>query len=76
MTLHDLVNDPGEMENIGNPDHPDYDPGLVDRMLGKLHALVQHEIGEDRAPFNLDMFGAREVKRLTPVGAHEAEIRR
>jgi hypothetical protein len=31
-------------------------------MLSKLHALVQHEIGEDRAPFDLGMFGTREVK--------------
>jgi formylglycine-generating enzyme required for sulfatase activity len=42
--------------------HPRYDPALVERMLGKLHALVQHEIGEDRCPFDLDMFGTREVK--------------
>jgi arylsulfatase A-like enzyme len=62
VTLHDLVNDPGEMENIGHPDHPRYDPALVERMLEKLHALVEHEIGEDRPPFDLDMFGTREVK--------------
>ena len=62
VTLHDLVNDPGEMENIGHPDHPKYDPALVERMLKKLHALVAHEIGEDRAPFGLDLFGTREVK--------------
>jgi arylsulfatase len=30
-------------------------------MLGKLHALVRHEIGDDRCPFDLDMFGTREV---------------
>ena len=62
VTLHDLVNDPGEMENIGHPDHPRYNPALVERMLRKLHALVAHEIGEDRPPFDLDMFGTREVK--------------
>jgi arylsulfatase len=62
VTLHDLVNDPGEMENIGHPEHPRYDPALVERMLKKLHALVAHEIGEDRSPFRLDMFGTREVK--------------
>ena len=61
MTLHDLVNDPGELENLGNPDHPRHDPTLVERMLGKLHALVQHELGDDRCPFDLDMFGTREV---------------
>jgi arylsulfatase A-like enzyme len=62
VTLHDLVNDPGEMENIGHPDHPKYDPSLVERMLKKLHALVAHEIGEDSAPFDLNLFGTREVK--------------
>lgn len=62
VTLHDLVNDPGEMENIGHPNHPKYDPALVEHMLKKLHALVAHEIGEDKAPFELDLFGTREVK--------------
>jgi hypothetical protein len=33
----------------------------VERMLAKLHALVRHEIGDDRCPFDLDMFGTREV---------------
>ena len=60
--LYDLVNDPGELQNIGNREHPDHDPALVERMLGKLHALVQHEIGDDRCPFDLDMFGTREVQ--------------
>ena len=62
VTLHDLVNDPGEMENIGHPDHPRYDQALIERMLRKLHVLVAHEIGEDRPPFDLDMFGTRDVK--------------
>lgn len=62
VTLHDLANDPGELENIGNPEHPSYDPALVERMLGKLHALVAREIGEDRPPFDLDLFGTCEVK--------------
>jgi arylsulfatase len=62
ITLHDLVNDPGELENLGHPDHPQHDPALVERMLGKLHKLVQEEIGEDRVPFDLDMFGTRQVK--------------
>jgi arylsulfatase len=68
VTLHDLVNDPGELENIGNPDHPDYDPPLVERMLQKLHALVEKEIGEDRPPFDLDIFGTRDVMYATPDG--------
>lgn len=60
--LYDLVDDPGELENIGHPDHPRHDPAIVERMLRKLHALVEHEIGEDAPPFDLDMFGTREVK--------------
>jgi arylsulfatase len=59
--LYDLVNDPGELENIGHPDHPKHDPAIVERMLGKLHALVERELGEDTPPFDLDMFGTREV---------------
>jgi arylsulfatase len=62
VTLHDLVNDPGELENIGNRNHPKYDSALVERMLKKLHKLVREEIGEDRAPFHLDLFGTRELK--------------
>jgi arylsulfatase A-like enzyme len=61
VTLHDLVSDPGEMENLAHPNHPGHDPALVERMLAKLHALVQTEIGEDRAPFPLDLFGTRKV---------------
>jgi arylsulfatase len=62
VTLHDLERDPGEMENLAHPDHPEHDPALVERMLAKLHALVREEIGDDRAPFDLDLFGTREVK--------------
>jgi arylsulfatase A-like enzyme len=62
VTLHDLVRDPGELENLGDPEHPQHDRALVERMLAKLHALVEQEIGEDRAPFPLDLFGTREVR--------------
>jgi arylsulfatase len=62
VSLHDLVEDPGEMENIGHPNHPAYDPQLVERMLKKLNALIEREVGEDRCPFDLDLFGTREVK--------------
>ena len=74
VTLHNLVNDPGELENIGNPAHPKHDPALVERMLTKLHALVEHELGEDHAPFDLDIFGTREVKygKAGEVGAASA----
>jgi arylsulfatase len=63
--LYDLVNDPGELQNLGHPDHPQHDPALVERMLKKLHALVEREIGDDHAPFDLDMFGTRQVKYRT-----------
>ncbi|MBB5234643.1 sulfatase-like hydrolase/transferase [Deinococcus budaensis] len=62
VTLHDLRDDPGEMENLGSLDHPGYDPALVGQMLGKLTALIEHELGEDDCPFDLNMFGTREVK--------------
>lgn len=72
VALYDLVNDPGELHNIGHPDHPKHDPALVERMLKKLHALVEQEIGEDHAPFDLDIFGTREVKYRTGKAAHPA----
>lgn len=62
VALYDLAEDPGELENLGHPDHPRHDPALVEHMLRKLHALVQRELGEDRPPFSLDLFGTREVK--------------
>lgn len=62
VTLHDLVEDPYEMENIGAPQHPRYDAGLVDRLRAKLVDLIDSEIGEDEAPFDLDLFGTRDVK--------------
>src|SRR5690625_1710659 len=62
LTLHDLRNDPGELDNLAHPENPKHDPALIEKMLGKLHKLVLHEIGEDRAPFDLDLFGTREIK--------------
>jgi arylsulfatase A-like enzyme len=61
VTLHDLVDDPGELENLGHPDHPRHDPQLVARMLAKLNALIERELGDDERPFDLDMFGTRDV---------------
>lgn len=61
VTLHDLVEDPEEMENLGNPEHPKHDPALVERLLGKLNALIERELGEDACPMDLDMFGTRDV---------------
>lgn len=31
VALYDLANDPGELENLGHPDHPRHDPALVQR---------------------------------------------
>ncbi len=59
VALYDLVNDPGELQNLAHPHHSDHDPAVVQCMLDKLRALVQHEIGEDGCPFDLDMFGKR-----------------
>ncbi len=76
VTLHDLANDPGEMENLANPEHPRHDRAIVARMLAKLHALVEREIGVDRAPFDLDLFGTREVRYGGAVGESTRETRR
>src|SRR5690625_2924589 len=62
VALYDLRNDPGEMRNIGDPAHPDYDEALVARMLDKLVRLIEEELGTDEAPFDLDLFGTREVR--------------
>ena len=75
VTLHDLVNDPGELGNLAHPEHPRHDRALVERMLLKLHALVAHEIGDDQRPFDLDMFGTRTV-RHTQGGPEEKAERR
>jgi arylsulfatase len=48
--LYDLQNDPDEMNNLANPDNPDYDEGLLATMNAKLNALIEAEIGEDRPP--------------------------
>lgn len=71
VTLHDLREDPGELENLGHPRHPRHDPALVEHLLDKLHALVRDEIGHDECPFSLDLFGTREVKRRTDDKAPE-----
>lgn len=62
VALYDLAKDPGELDNLANVKHPQYDRALVGRMLAKLHALVEREIGDDLAPFDLDLFGTRDVK--------------
>jgi arylsulfatase A-like enzyme len=73
VALYDLVNDPGELENLAHPDHPGRDPAQIERMLAKLHRLVEHEIGDDCCPFDMNMFGTREVKyRQQGAGAPSA----
>ncbi len=61
VTLHDLLDDPGELENLGDPSHPRHDPDLVARLLDKLNALIERELVIDECPFDLDMFGTRDV---------------
>lgn len=61
VVVHDLVNDPHELENIGDPAHSAHDPAVVEGLLAKLRALIDRELGEDQVPFDLDMFGTREV---------------
>lgn len=70
VALYDLLADPGETRNIGEPTHPDYDEELVAQMLDKLVHLIDTELGQDDAPFDLDMFGTREVRyRLEDIEA-------
>ncbi len=73
VALYDLERDPGELENLGHPDHPDHDPALVEHMLSKLHSLVEREIGEDHVPFSLDLFGTREIRYRQPAAQHPTE---
>jgi arylsulfatase len=51
VALYDVRNDPDEMINLANPDNPDYDEGLLATMNAKLNALIEAELGEDKAPF-------------------------
>ncbi len=51
VALYDLASDPEEMDNLANPDHPEYDEALLAAMNEKLNALIVAEIGEDKAMF-------------------------
>jgi len=73
VALYDLENDPGELQNLAHPDHPQYDPALIEHMLAKLHRIVRDELGDDTAPFNLDLFGTREVKHRSREGRLAAD---
>jgi hypothetical protein len=48
VALYDLQKDPGEVNNLANPDNPDYDDSLLAAMNAKLNALIDAEIGEDK----------------------------
>jgi hypothetical protein len=61
VTMHDLVEDPGELENIGDPTHPRHDPELVARMLAKLNTLIERELVTGHCPFDLNVFGTQDI---------------
>jgi arylsulfatase len=46
--LYDVGNDPDEMNNLADPDNPDYDEALLAMVAAKLNALIKVEIGEDK----------------------------
>ena len=49
--LYDLLQDPEEMDNLANPTNPKYSEELLSTMNQKLNALIDAEIGEDKALF-------------------------
>ena len=51
VALYDLQADPEEMNNLADPQSPGYDEALLEKMNFKLNALIQTEIGEDKALF-------------------------
>jgi arylsulfatase len=53
VALYDLKTDPEEMNNLAHPASSLYDAVLLEEMNSKLNALIQREIGEDKALFNV-----------------------
>ncbi len=51
IALYDLLLDPEEMDNLANPTNPKYSEELLTTMNQKLNALIEAEIGEDKALF-------------------------
>ncbi len=49
VALHDLQSDPEEMDNLASPARPRCDEDLLSAMNQKLDALIEEEIGEERA---------------------------
>ncbi len=53
VALYDLSLDPEEMDNLADPANPKYSEELLSVMNQKLNALIEEEIGEDKAMFTL-----------------------
>jgi hypothetical protein len=53
VALYDLRIDPEEMNNLADPDNPNYNEELLATMNAKLNDLIATEIGEDKALFEL-----------------------
>jgi hypothetical protein len=53
VALYDLRIDPEEMNNLADPDNPNYNEELLATMNAKLNDLISTEIGEDKALFEL-----------------------
>jgi arylsulfatase len=51
VSLYDLKTDPEEMNNLADPNHPDFDEKLLKTMNAKLNVLIETEIGEDKQIF-------------------------
>jgi len=52
VALYDLKMDPEEMNNLADPDNPDYDQKLLKTMNAKQNALIESEIGQDKFIFD------------------------
>ena len=48
VALYDLQNDPEEMDNLADPEHPTYNEKLLAIMNDKLNTLIATEIGDDQ----------------------------
>jgi arylsulfatase len=53
VALYDLQTDPEEMTNLADTNSPNHDKELLAAMNAKLNALIEAEIGEDKALFTL-----------------------
>lgn len=56
LGLYDLLNDPGELENLANPNHEKYDRSILEKMAKKLHDIVEEEVGEEYSRVDLSLF--------------------